>query len=147
MSFFLSLPSVLLQRQMQRNIWWSVSIPVLSLGLECCMTALTTPDFSPLRRTPQLLYTVGTGTVVSVFLLLSLISRFTQVLPYLEACLCVSGCLYSLLLPILCDHYRVAALLGFLPQEIWGRESFSDGPVLLALTALMFSVAIFIPVR
>ncbi|PHJ15289.1 3 5 -cyclic nucleotide phosphodiesterase domain-containing protein [Cystoisospora suis] len=136
-----------IQRQMQRNIWWSVFIPIFSLCLECCMTALTTPDFSPLHHTPQLLYTVGTGTVVSTFLFLSFISRFSQALPYLEACLCVSGCLYSLFLPVLCDHYRIAALLGFSPQEIWGRESFSDGPVLLALTALMFSVAIFIPVR
>ncbi|PFH33198.1 3'5'-cyclic nucleotide phosphodiesterase domain-containing protein [Besnoitia besnoiti] len=136
-----------IQHQLQRNIWWTVSIPVCSLLFEFAMTCVSTPDFSPRSRTPQLLYTVGTFTLVTVFGLLFVLSHISAFLPLLESCLCISGCLYSFLLPLLCDHYRVAALLGLSPQETWGRESFSDGPVLMALTALLFSVAIFIPVR
>ncbi|KEP66495.1 UNVERIFIED_CONTAM: 3'5'-cyclic nucleotide phosphodiesterase domain-containing protein [Hammondia hammondi] len=136
-----------IQHQLQRNIWWTVSIPVCSLVLEFVMTRVSTPQFAPLLHTPHLLYTVGTFTLVMVFTLLFILSHLSAFIPLLESCLCISGCLYSLLLPLLCDHYRVAALLGLSPQETWGRDSFSDGPVLMALTALLFSVAIFIPVR
>ncbi|KFH00620.1 3'5'-cyclic nucleotide phosphodiesterase domain-containing protein [Toxoplasma gondii VAND] len=136
-----------IQHQLQRNIWWTVSIPVCSLVLEFVMTRVSTPQFAPLLHTPHLLYTVGTFTLVMVFTLLFILSHVSAFIPLLESCLCISGCLYTLLLPLLCDHYRVAALLGLSPQETWGRDSFSDGPVLMALTALLFSVAIFIPVR
>lgn len=135
------------QSEISRNLWWALLILISAISIECIITMVTTPNFSPLTQAAQFAYTVGACVMILGGLLLSILSRVPLYLPYLEISIACGGTLFTIILVFFSDHYRVAQMFGEKPFEVWGRPNFSDGPLLLGLNAILWAIAIFLPVR
>eukprot|EP00922_Rhytidocystis_sp_ex-Travisia-forbesii_P048456 GHVS01072184.1.p1 GENE.GHVS01072184.1~~GHVS01072184.1.p1 ORF type:complete len:344 (+),score=42.95 GHVS01072184.1:97-1032(+) len=116
------------QAQISKNLWWSLLVLIIAIGLEYLITALTTPSFRPLHHQAQLAYTIGTLVIIISGALLSALSRFKCFSVYLEIAIAAGGTLFTIILVFFSDHYRVAQIFGYTPEAVWGRPNFSDGP-------------------
>ncbi|KAF8822398.1 3'5'-cyclic nucleotide phosphodiesterase domain-containing protein, partial [Cardiosporidium cionae] len=135
------------QAQISKNLWWSLFVLSFCVMAEYFLTAMSTVNFKPFNQPAHFLYTLGALIIVIGGLMISLLSRQQFFEPYLEACVAVFGTVFAALMVFTSDHYRVASILGFDAASAWGRESFSDAPLLLGLNAILWAIAIFLPVR
>ncbi|KAF8817756.1 3'5'-cyclic nucleotide phosphodiesterase domain-containing protein, partial [Cardiosporidium cionae] len=135
------------QAQISKNLWWSLFVLSFCVMAEYFLTAISTKEFKPFYQPAHFLYTLGALIIVIGGLMISLLSRHHFFEPYLEACVAIFGTVFAALMVFTSDHYRVASILGFDAATAWGRISFSDAPLLLGLNAILWAIAIFIPVR